>query len=124
MIELQTSVKQDDTTRTRTPKPGYLNLSYVWLNQVLFKKKCRTPNLIRCTEHIIHSHVMKHLQQNNVLTDCQHGFRAKRSIETQLIVTIHDLTNTIQRSESTHVAVLDFSKAFDKVPHQSLLRKL
>jgi hypothetical protein len=27
MIELQTSVKQDDTTRTRTPKPGYLNLS-------------------------------------------------------------------------------------------------
>jgi hypothetical protein len=26
MIELQTSVKQDDTTRTRTPKPGYLNL--------------------------------------------------------------------------------------------------
>jgi hypothetical protein len=34
MIELQTSVKQDDTTRTRTPKPGYLNfsiLSYVIL---------------------------------------------------------------------------------------------
>jgi hypothetical protein len=27
--ELQTSVKQDDTTRTRTPKPGYLNLSNV-----------------------------------------------------------------------------------------------
>jgi hypothetical protein len=68
---------------------------------------------------------MKHLQQNNVLiTDCQHGFRAKRSTETQLIVTIHDLANTIQRGESTHVAVLDFSKAFDKVPHQRLLRKL
>ena len=77
-------------------------------------------------EHIIHSHVhvMKHLQQNNVLTDCQHGFRAKRSTETQLIVTIHDLANTIQRGESTQVAVLDFSKAFDKVPHQRLLRKL
>jgi hypothetical protein len=29
MIELQTSVKQDDTTRTRTPKPGYLNLSII-----------------------------------------------------------------------------------------------
>ena len=29
MIELQTSVKQDDTTRTRTPKAGYLNLSNV-----------------------------------------------------------------------------------------------
>jgi hypothetical protein len=31
MIELQTSVKQDDTTRTRTPKPGYLNLSNVYV---------------------------------------------------------------------------------------------
>jgi hypothetical protein len=30
MIELQTSVKQDDTTRTRTPKQGYLNLSIVF----------------------------------------------------------------------------------------------
>ena len=32
MIELQTSVKQDDTTRTRTrtPKPGYLNLTIVF----------------------------------------------------------------------------------------------
>jgi hypothetical protein len=27
MIELHTSVKQDDTTRTRTQKQGYLNLS-------------------------------------------------------------------------------------------------
>jgi hypothetical protein len=26
-IELQISVKQDNTTRTRTPKPGYLNFS-------------------------------------------------------------------------------------------------
>ena len=26
MIELGTSVKQDDTTRTRTPKPGYLKV--------------------------------------------------------------------------------------------------
>ena len=30
-------------------------------------------------EHIIHSFVMKHLEKYNVLTDTQHGFRAKRS---------------------------------------------
>ena len=87
------------------------------------------PISLTCTaskilEHIIHSHVIKNFEQNNVLTDCQHGFRAKRSTETQLIFTIHDLANIIQRGESTHAAVLDFSKAFDKVPHQRLLRKL
>lgn len=36
-------------------------------------------------EHIVHSHVMKHLSRYRVLTDCQQGFRAKRSTETQLI---------------------------------------
>ena len=30
-------------------------------------------------EHIIHSFIMKHLNDINFLTDCQHGFRAKRS---------------------------------------------
>jgi hypothetical protein len=35
MIELQTSVKQDDTTRTRTPKPGYLNLSIIDVGTLL-----------------------------------------------------------------------------------------
>jgi hypothetical protein len=39
MIELQTSVKQDDTTRTRTPKPGYLNLSIDLLPTALHKWK-------------------------------------------------------------------------------------
>ena len=36
----------------------------------------------------------------------------------------NDLANVIQRGESTHASVLDFSKAFDKVPHQRLLKKL
>ena len=26
-------------------------------------------------EHIVHSHVMKHFEHCNILTDCQHGFR-------------------------------------------------
>ena len=36
-------------------------------------------------EHIIHSHIMKHLERHAILTDVQHGFRAKRSTVTQLI---------------------------------------
>ena len=36
-------------------------------------------------EHIVDSHVMKHLSKHGVLTDYQHGFWAKRSTETQLI---------------------------------------
>ncbi|XP_022795610.1 zinc finger protein OZF-like [Stylophora pistillata] len=41
----------------------------------------------------------------------------------QLILTLHDLAKAIQ-SSSIHAVVLDFAKAFDKVPHTRLLRKL
>ena len=75
-------------------------------------------------EHIVHSHVMKHFEHYNILTDCQHGFRSKRSTELQLILTIHDIASSLQQNKSIHAAVLDFSKAFDKVPNQRLLIKL
>ena len=75
-------------------------------------------------EHIVHSHVMKHFDYHNVLTDCQHGFRSKRSTELQIILTIHDIASSLQQNKSIHAAVLDFTKAFDKVPHQRLLKKL
>ena len=68
--------------------------------------------------------VCKHLSQYGVFTDHQHGFRAKRSTETQLICTIHDIASAIQSNKTIHAAILDFSKAFDKVPHRRLLKKL
>ena len=51
-----------------------------------------TPVISKLLEHIIHSHIMKHLEQHHILTDHQHGFRAKRSTETQLIQTVHDIS--------------------------------
>ena len=75
-------------------------------------------------EHIIHSHVMKHLEQHNILTDSQHGFRAKRSTETQLIQTIHDISKSLDKKETVDMAILDFTKAFDKVPHKRLIHKI
>ena len=75
-------------------------------------------------KHIVHSHVMKLFERNNILSDCQHGFRSERSAELQLTLTIHDIASSLQQNKSFYAAVLDFSKAFDKVPHQRLLMKL
>ena len=68
-------------------------------------------------EHIVHSFILKHLNDHNIITDCQQGFRAKRSTEMQLILTLHDMAKAIQ-SSSIHAATSDFAKAFDKVPHK------
>ena len=54
---------------------------------------------------------MKHLEKHNILTDSQHGFRAKRSTETQLIQTIHDISKSLDKKEIVYMAILDFTKA-------------
>ena len=53
-----------------------------------------------------------------------HGFRAGFSCETQLLTTMHDLFSSFDTGTQTDMAVLDFSKAFDTVPHSKLLKKL
>ena len=75
-------------------------------------------------EHIIVSNTMKHLEHYKILTDCQHGFRARRSCETQLVTLCHELADSLDKNKQTDMVNLDFSKAFDRVPHQRLLIKL
>lgn len=75
-------------------------------------------------EHIVHSSIMKHFDQHAILTDSQHGFRRNRSCVTQLVVTVHEIAQQLAKDSQVDVILLDFSKAFDKVPHARLLTKL
>ncbi len=75
-------------------------------------------------EHILHSQIMDHMDRCGLLTDFQHGFRKRRSCETQLLLTVHDLASGLNSGEQIDAILLDFSKAFDKVPHERLLQKL
>ena len=59
-----------------------------------------------------------------IVHDAQHGFRKHRSTETQLIQLIDNLIHNIDNRIQTDAILLDFQKAFDKVPHQRLLYKL
>ena len=75
-------------------------------------------------EHIIHSSIMDHLEKHSLLNKFQHGFRQKRSCTTQLITTVRDFTDCLNRKQQIDAVLLDFSKAFDKVDHEKLLTKL
>ena len=83
-----------------------------------------TPICSKLIEHIIFSNVMDHYENNNVLVDVQHGFRPGRSCETQLLITAQDLSKSLDNKEQVDTVVLDFSKAFDRVPHRRLMLKL
>ena len=47
-------------------------------------------------EHIVTKHIMKHLECNNILYKLQHGFRAKRSTQTQLLTFVQDLYKNLR----------------------------
>ena len=65
-----------------------------------------------------------HLNKYSILCDNQHGFRSKRSCETQLLGAVNDFTKALNSGEQIDALFLDFSKAFDKVPHERLCHKL
>ena len=67
---------------------------------------------------------MSHMESNTILSDMQFGFRQHRSVELQLLQTIHDLSYNLNERSQTDLILLDFSNAFDKVPHPHLLLKL
>ena len=75
-------------------------------------------------EHIVFSQIMKLLDNHKILVEFQHRFRSDHSCETQLLNTVEDLSRCIERRETTDLLILDFSKAFDIVPHRRLLHKL
>ena len=76
-------------------------------------------------EHIICKHVLDHREQHKILTDLQHGFRSGRSCKSQLITTFQDIAGMYDKKGSQiDIAVLDFLKALETIPHDSLLNKL
>ena len=100
-----------------------------------FTKKAPAANLVttdplnssasseKTLEHM-DSNLHKHLNRHEWLAHNQHGFCQKYSCESQLLITTTDLYRTMESGGITDAIVLNFSKAFDKVPHRFLLWKL
>ena len=75
-------------------------------------------------EHVLASNIMRFGDRNNIIFPLQFGFRKNMSCEQQLLGFVSDLHNNLDEGNQTDVLIMDFSKAFDKVGHQRLLRKL
>jgi Reverse transcriptase (RNA-dependent DNA polymerase)/Endonuclease-reverse transcriptase len=75
-------------------------------------------------EGLIKDEMMKHLQDNNLIRDSQHGFIQGRSCATNLAVFMDKMTKIIDEGSNADIFYLDFAKAFDKVPHERLIIKL
>ena len=101
----------------------------------LFKKgkRCLTSNyrpvsLTSIICKVLESHIRKavvdHLRSHKLIKDSQHGFRSGKSCLTNLLEFLEIVTNYVDQGFPVDAIYLDFSKAFDKVPHKRLVSKL
>ena len=82
------------------------------------------PLFSKIYEKAMHKRLYKHLTDNNVIHDTQFGFRAGHSCEHALLTAQNNLLSALNRKEVAILLLIDFSKAFDMIDHEILLRKL
>ena len=83
-----------------------------------------TSAISKICEKVVRRHIMDHLTKNNILTSAQYGFIPGRSIPLQLLNLLNDWAEAWDNGHSIDCVYLDFSKAFDRVPHKRLIAKL
>ena len=83
-----------------------------------------TSVICRILEYIIHTYITEHLINCNLLSSIQHGFISNRSTLTQHLKFFDDLTKFHSIKTNCDVIYIDFTKAFDKISHNKLIRVL
>ena len=83
-----------------------------------------TSLVCKIMEGIIKDSIVTHLSRNNLLEPTQHGFTNRKSCLTNLLVFLESVTSDMDSNTPVDTIYLDFSKAFDLVPKERLLKKL
>ena len=83
-----------------------------------------TSHIIKVFERILRKKLVLHLEMNNLICGKQHGFRSGRSCLTQLLHHFDDVLESLTNNADFDSIYLDYAKAFDKVDHKLLIKKL
>ena len=75
-------------------------------------------------ERLIADDLADFCSDNNIISECQFGFVKGRSVEDSLLLTYDFIARKVDEGNQCDVILFDFTKAFDKVSHPLLLRKL
>ncbi|KAJ8705638.1 hypothetical protein PYW08_012684 [Mythimna loreyi] len=73
-------------------------------------------------EHILHKEILR--QVNKYPCNEQHGFRVKRSVNTNLVTLADYIATSMDLGRQVDVLYFDFQKAFDRINNDILLEKL
>ena len=75
-------------------------------------------------QHVIASYLRQVWDKNDWLYEGQRGFRPGYSCESQVIAVCQEVADYLDSGDKIDAIIVDFSKAFDLVPHGRLLTKI
>lgn len=82
------------------------------------------PVLSKAFEKIILERFSKFEQKHNIIIDCQYGFRKNFSTESALLTQKEYILDNIEKGNVVLGIFIDFSRAFDLINHELLIKKL
>ena len=68
-----------------------------------------TSHIIKLFEKILRKNIVKHMNENNLFNDSQHGFRSGRSCLSQLLEQFDSILDILESGGNADVVYLDFS---------------
>ena len=80
--------------------------------------------LSKLLEKHVYKLILKHVESSTPLALQQWGFRSGRSTVSALLDVTHNWSQTLDTGKEVCAVFFDLRKAFDSVPHRSLLEKL
>ena len=83
-----------------------------------------TSHIVKVFERVLKKILVRFLETNSLISSNQHGFRSGRSTLTQLLAHVDDILTGWCRGLDSDCIYLDYAKAFDKVDHALLIKKL
>lgn len=82
------------------------------------------PIFSKGLEKVIHIRIINFFEKHNLLTPTQFGFRKGKSTELALLTQKEIILKAFEEKEAVIGIYIDFSKAFDRLNHITLLKKL
>ena len=83
-----------------------------------------TSHVIKIFERVLRTKLCEYLEVNGIIKSNQHGFRKNRSCLTQLLSHTNYILELLSKETEVDTIYVDYAKAFDKVDHVILMKKL
>jgi hypothetical protein len=90
----------------------------------IYRPVSLTSVVCKIMEKLIRLHIINHMKANKLFSNKQYGFIEGRSTALQLLEVIDKWSEALDEGLDIDCICTDFQKAFDKVPHKRLIKKI